>query len=381
MPGHDENECPELENQDIEDPEMPSEYAERHKPRRDRAGITKENETVRAPRKPQSVICTFCEQDGHSEKRCPVREEMLAEKQKEVDIPLSSTMDKEIEERVEQLRRIDRELDKKNRILQDIGERRPVKEPKMEPRDNTNTGYHKKPVGGKTSTPAQGRGPPRRQPREDPREPPRRENNIPGGGDGGDEPDPDDGDDEDSSDDGSDDEDEEDDGETESSEEESEDSFARFTRPILEGEVDISDNSSLLTLWDIFGRRLSKAQWKKWRKHYLDEIKKYRNKGYIGPYIARGRRGHRGMDGLIGPPGPPGPPGQDAPRREYVPPTMGRDPNVTLDTSALEQSFKKLRESMEKVWEVQYEMNRMVRKQLDASNIAQENQVKTMEEL
>ena len=102
-------------------------------------------------------------------------------------------------------------------------------------------------------------------------------------------------------------------------------------------------------MWDIFGRRLSKAQWKRWKKYYLDEIEKFRNKEYIGPYIARGRRGHSGPDGLTGPPGPPGPPGQDAPRREYVPPSMGRDPNVTLDTSALEQSFKKLGESMEKV--------------------------------
>ena len=102
-----------------------------------------------------------------------------------------------------------------------------------------------------------------------------------------------------------------------------------------------------MTLWDIFGRRLSKAQWKKWKRYYLDEIEKFRNKEYIGPYIARGRRGHRGQDGLVGPPGPPGPPGQDAFRRENVPPSMGKDPNVTLDTSALEQSFKKLGESME----------------------------------
>ena len=109
-----------------------------------------------------------------------------------------------------------------------------------------------------------------------------------------------------------------------------------------------------------------------------------KNQEYLGPFIARGRRGHRGeqgLEGLMGPQGPPGPPGQDAPGGEYFPSAAARDPNVTLDTSALEQSFKKLGESMEKVWGAQYEMNRMVRKQLDASNLAQENQVRAMEEL
>ena len=78
----------------------------------------------------------------------------------------------------------------------------------------------------------------------------------------------------------------------------------------MEGEAEDSEDSSILTLWDIFGRRFSKAEWKKWRKHYLDEIEKYRNKEYLGPFIARGRRRHRreqGLEGLMGPPGPPGP--------------------------------------------------------------------------
>ena len=157
-----------------------------------------------------------------------------------------------------------------------------------------------------------------------------------------------------------------------------------FPRPVLEEGTEDSKDSSLLTLWDIFGRRLSKAQWKKWRRHYLDEIERYKNQEYLGPFIARGRRGHRGeqgLEGLMGPQGPPGPPGEDAPRGECFPSTATRDPNVTLDTSALEQSFKKLGESMEKVWGAQYEMNRMVRKQLDASNLAQENQVRAMDEL
>ena len=349
--GHDEDECPELGNQDIEDPEMTPEYEKRYKPKKEKGEITQEKDTAKYPRRTQHIFCTFCEQEGHSEKRCPIREKMLAEKQEEEDIPLNSTMDREIQDRVERLRRIDKELDKKKRILQDIGEKEYVKEPKLEPKDDVNTGYDRKPVGRKTSMPAQGRGPPRKQTeREDQREPPRRGNNLPGGGDGGDEPDPGDGDDEDSSNGDTDDGDEEGE-ETESSSEESEDSFARFTRPILEGEREASGDSSLLTLWDIFGRRLSKAQWKKWKKYYLDEIEKFRNNEYIGPYIARGRRGHRGQDGLVGPPGPPGPPGQDAFRREYVPPSVGKDPNVTLDTSALEQSFKKLGESMEKFGE------------------------------
>ena len=102
--GHDEDECPELENQDVEDPEMVPEYDERHKPKRGRTGTIQEKDTAKVPRKTQNIFCTFCEQGGHSEKRCPVREEMLAEKQKEVDVPLNSTMDREIQDRVERLR-------------------------------------------------------------------------------------------------------------------------------------------------------------------------------------------------------------------------------------------------------------------------------------
>ena len=137
----------------------------------------------------------------------------------------------------------------------------------MEPKDNTNTGTYRRPMGGKTSTPAQGRGVPTRQPtREEPREPPRRENIIPGGGDGGEDPDPDDSGDDDSSD-GDSDDDESEEEETESSDEESENKSVTFPRPVLEEGTEDSKDSSLLTLWDIFGRRLSKAQWKKWRKH------------------------------------------------------------------------------------------------------------------
>ena len=284
--GHDEDECPELENQDVEDPEMTPEYEERHRLEKEKAGITQGRDTVKAPRRTQNIFCTFCEQDGHNEKRCPVREEMLAEKQKEMDVPLNSTIDREIQDRVERLRRIDKELDKKKKILQDVEERRNIKEHKIEPKDDENIRYNRKLVGGKTSTPAQGRGPPRRQTtKENSKEPPRRGYNVPGGGDGGDDPDPGDEGGEDSSDDDTNDEEDEEEEETESSEEESEDSFARFARPILEEEVETSDDSSLLTLWDIFGRRLSKAQWKKWKRYYLDEIEKFRNREYIGKRI------------------------------------------------------------------------------------------------
>ena len=103
-----------------------------------------------------------------------------------------------------------------------------------------------------------------------------------------------------------------------------------------------------------------------------------------GPYIARGKMGRRGKRGLRGYKGPPGPPGQPImvpDRRPDVQQALARDPNVTLDTSALEQSFKELGKSMEKVWGAQYHMNDIVRQQLDMSNKAHENQIKAMEEL
>ena len=348
-PGHDEAECPELEHQEVEDPEYTSENLRRYM--KEKPEGKQKTGTTKPPRKPPDAFCTFCEQDAHNQRKCPIREKMLKEKQKEMDVPLDLTMDREIQERVEQLRRIDQELDKKKKTLQDLDGKRQAKENKMEPKDNTNTGTYRRPMGGKTSTPAQGKGVPNRQPtREEPREPPRRENIIPGGGNGGEDPDPNDSGDDDSSD-GDSDDDESEEEETDSSDEESENKSVIFPRPVLEEGTEDSKDSSLLTLWDIFGRRLSKAQWKKWRKHYLDEIDRYKNHKYLGPFIARGRRGHRGeqgLEGLMGPQGPPGPPGQDAPRGEYFP-SAARDPNVTLDTSALEQSFKKLGESMEKV--------------------------------
>ena len=114
-PGHDEAECPELEHQEVEDPEYTSEYLRRYM--KEKPVEKQKTGTTKPPRKPPDVFCTFCEQDGHNEKKCPIREEMLAEKQKEMDVPLNPTMDRKIQERVEQLRRIDQELDKKKKTL------------------------------------------------------------------------------------------------------------------------------------------------------------------------------------------------------------------------------------------------------------------------
>ena len=79
-PGHDEDKCPELKDQEVEDPELSAEYY--GKLRREKLDEGQASGIPKVPKKPQRLFCTFCEQNGHNEKKCPVREEMLAEKQK-----------------------------------------------------------------------------------------------------------------------------------------------------------------------------------------------------------------------------------------------------------------------------------------------------------
>ena len=57
--------------------------------------------------------------------------------------------------------------------------------------------------------------------------------------------------------------------ETESSEEDSESSFARFARSIIEGEIEESEDSSLLTLWDILWKKVIKSSMEKVEKTLL----------------------------------------------------------------------------------------------------------------
>ena len=44
--GHDEDECPELGNQDIEDPEMTPEYEKRYKPRKEKKEVKQHREKI-----------------------------------------------------------------------------------------------------------------------------------------------------------------------------------------------------------------------------------------------------------------------------------------------------------------------------------------------
>ena len=67
--------------------------------------------------------------------------------------------------------------------------------------------------------------------------------------------------------------------------------------------------SSLMSMWDIYGTRITKPEWERWKRKHLMSLLK--GKRIRGPYIARGNRGHRGhrgkkgKKGSVGPTGPP----------------------------------------------------------------------------
>ena len=235
---------------------------------------------------------------------------------------------------------------------------------------------------------------PRRPEKERNYTPPEPERNYPmeGAGGGGDDPDPDDGDgdDEDSSD--NEDEEEEDEDEETEEEMEQEDEEENQQRqeeiPTPEEEAVESFASSMTSMWDILGNKVSRKQFEAWAKMHLKQLKDRRLSDFPGPYMARGRRGHRGhkgRDGLQGPPGPQGPqgpPGMSRPTVENVPirPDL-TEHNVTVDMEPLEKSFKELGESMKQVWTAQHGMNKIMKRQLEISQEAQDTQTRVMKDL
>ena len=375
--GHDENDCPQLEDEKSYLDQLQKQEEERIKRKRaEPCWLCKKvghvcpdpkTEKKEKSKRPREIFCNFCEVDGHLEQNCSIKREIV-EKPKLPEEYTDEQLEREIEERVRKLRNIGNELNKKEKIVTFKG--------KEEPKDDINDEGTRK----RTHQPKTGQGekPPRRPNREEGyRQPPRKENMQPGGG-GGDDPDPGDEGDEEPTD-----ESEEDDSEEE--ETTSSSSSGGTSSTPEEREAMESLESSLMSMWDIYGTRITKPEWERWKRKHLMSLLK--GKKIRGPYIARGHRGHRGhrgekgKKGSVGLAGPPGPPIMIPERRGDPPEGPGRDPNVTLDTTALEQSFKELGKSMEKVWGAQFHMNDIVRQQLDMSNKAHENQIKAMEEL
>ena len=338
------------------------------------------------------VVCTYCRARGqHDTTECPYKEKVekrLKELQEEQERQLEQErLEQEIENRVNKLREIDKQIkDKIAGIKKETGK---------DPSENEN-------VWSKKSGENRDRGrkdePPKRQEvgkdRED-YQPPEEKRGQPmeGAGGGGDDPDP--GDDGDESDEESTDESEsEEDEEEESTDSENEEREMRGEEGIIdesaspEEEAVESFASSMISMWDFLGNKISRKQFETWAKWHLQQLKDKRLLDLQGPYLARGRRGHRGhkgKDGLQGPPGPQGPQGPPGQTniQEGIPPGGSKqvDPNITIDMSPLDQTFRDLGDSMKEVWSAQHHMNKIMKKQLEVSREAQDTQTKVMQEL
>ena len=137
--GHDENDCPQLEDEKSYLDQLQKQEEERLKRKRAEPcwlckkvghvcpdpGINKEEKS----RRPREIFCNFCEADGHLEQNCSIKREIL-EKPKLPEEYTDEQLEKEIEERVRKLRNIGNELNKK-------GKSAAYKE-KGEPKDDIN---------------------------------------------------------------------------------------------------------------------------------------------------------------------------------------------------------------------------------------------------
>ena len=206
-------------------------------------------------------------------------------------------------------------------------------------------------------------------------------------GNGGDDPDPsDNGDDEPT--DESDDDEEEEEIEEEEEEEESEEEQQPPPPPTPEEEAVESFTSSMTSVWDILGNKVSRKQFEAWAKLHLKQLKDRRLSDFPGPYIARGRRGHRGLKGKEGPQGPPGPQGPQGPPgrigkicKEPVREGGRMEENISINMDPLEESFREFGNSMKEVWTAQHSMNKIMKRQLEVSQEAQETQTQVMRDL
>ncbi|MCG8623771.1 MAG: hypothetical protein MJE68_17485, partial [Proteobacteria bacterium] len=298
---------------------------------------------------------------------------------KELEKERDEQIEREIEERVKRLQSIEREIEATmDQIRKEKGERPKEDENRWQQKPRPS---EERPQGQRTTRREehQRRG-------KDEEVPPVREEVPMRGEGGGDDPDPGDG-----GDDGDDESSNESDNEEEDEEEETDEDVEGDEEedvPSPEEEAIESFASSMMSMWDFMGNRVSKKQFEEWAKLHLKKLRDKRLSDLPGPYLARGRRGHRGYEGDKGPMGPPGPPGPQGPpgppgypeniQREGVP---RGEPNVTIDMSPLDQTFRDLGDSMREVWTAQQNMNKIMKKQLEVSQEAQETQTRVMQDL
>ena len=320
--------------------------------------------------------CTYCKAQGqHDTVECPVKQK-VEDRLRKLNEDRERQLEKDIEERVNRLRNIEKEINDNMAKL-----RQP-----SEPADDVNKWPKQRKSGEKPPPPKKTPDEQKGDRNQNDESPQGIQPNFAGGG-GGDDPDP--GDD-DSDDEPTDESDEESDEEEETSEETEEEEYEERPPQSPEEEAVESFSSSMLSMWDVMGNKITKKQFETWKKIHLEGLRNKRLSSLPGPYLVRGRRGHRGARGIKGTPGPPGPPGPSGPPGPIGPTSQNvggtrmvppQDGNVTLDTSALEHSFKELGDSMKQVWDAQHQMNKMVKRQLEVSQAAQDTQTRVMQDL
>ena len=195
VPGHDENECPQLEGERsyLEELQKQEEERVRRKSKEPcwlcgKIGHVCQPKKERGKRPGRPIFCTYCEGDGHLEQNCSIKKE-AEEKQKLPEDFTDEQLQREIDERVKRLRNLGNEINERKKNVT-FGARR-------EPEDDMNAEEVRRRVHQEKSKAGHEEKPPRKPNREEEdRQPPRREDMQPGGG-GGDDPDPgDDGDEE-----------------------------------------------------------------------------------------------------------------------------------------------------------------------------------------
>ena len=280
------------------------------------------------------AVCTYCRALDHLIEDCPalksaderrrqVQCERCGKMGHDITACLDETQLKKEKEREEALKQKQKELERLNKRMRDL------KQPSgkiTEPTDkDTNTPpTHRRKVPSKRET---SKPPPGRERDESPgesRQPPDRESGAPGGGPP---------DDPDGSDDGDDGDDEDDDNEEETDEEDEE----------MSEVSELSDLSGFL--YDLRGRRIDVEEMFEERQRDRENRPPLR--------IVRGPRGHRGARGKQGKKGARG---NTGPAGSFVDSGISTG-SVNLDTSGLEESFRKLGNSMKDVWNVQKYLN------------------------
>ena len=198
---------------------------------------------------------------------------------RELEIERNDRLERKIDERVNRLRNIDKQL-RRNKERKDRIE---------EPTEDEN--QWPGPSGGEESRQSNKKYKEKKSEEERKSQPPRdtREGPTRSMGNGGDDPDPSNNGDDEPTDESDDDEEEEEIEEEE--EEEGEEEEQPPPPPTPEEEAVESFTSSMTSMWDILGNKVSRKQFEARAKLHLKQLKDKRLSDFPGPYIARGRRG------------------------------------------------------------------------------------------